>query len=114
LLQQFLLLRTSFPVRPAPIPSADRVIQTFSVPLLVRFPDGGHVVNQERTAEMAAETAILAPEQLSALDALVDWEQSLPFVVEQILDLAGDVAGFECSPEDLVSILGAFHMKERA
>jgi hypothetical protein len=63
---------------------------------------------------MAAETEILSPDQLSDLDALVDWDQSLPFVVSQILDLAEDVAGFECSPEDLVSILVAFHMKERA
>jgi hypothetical protein len=63
---------------------------------------------------MTAETEILAPEQLSALDALVDWEQPLPSVVEEILDLAEDIAGFECSPEDLVSILVSFHMKERA
>jgi hypothetical protein len=63
---------------------------------------------------MAAETEILSPDQLSDLDALVDWDQSLPFVVSQILDLAEDVAGFACSPEDLVSILVAFHMKERA
>jgi hypothetical protein len=61
-----------------------------------------------------AETESLSPEQLSALDALVDWEQPLPSVVGRILDLAEDVAGFECSPEDLVSILVAFHMKERA
>ena len=63
---------------------------------------------------MAAETEILSPDQLSDLDALVDWEQPLPFVVGQILELAEDVAGFECSPEDLVSILVTFHMKERA
>jgi hypothetical protein len=65
---------------------------------------------------MSAETEILelSPDQLSDLDSLVDWEQPLPFVVGQILDLAEDVAGFECSPEDLVSILVAFHMKERA
>jgi hypothetical protein len=63
---------------------------------------------------MTAETEILSPDQLSELDGLVDWEQPLPFVVEQILDLAEDVAEFECSPEDLVSILVAFHMKERA
>jgi hypothetical protein len=63
---------------------------------------------------MAPETEILAPEQLNALDVLVDWEQPLPSAVGQILDLAEDVAGFECSPEDLVSILVAFHMKERA
>jgi hypothetical protein len=63
---------------------------------------------------MSADSEILSPDQLSALDALVDWEQPLPFVVGQILDLAEDVAGFECSPEDLVSILVAFHMKERA
>jgi hypothetical protein len=35
-------------------------------------------------------------------------------VVGQILDLAEDVAGFECASEDLPSILVAFHMKERA
>jgi hypothetical protein len=63
---------------------------------------------------MSAETESLSPDQLSALDALVNWEQPLPFVVGQILDLAEDVAGFEYSPEDLVSILVAFHMKERA
>jgi hypothetical protein len=63
---------------------------------------------------MAAETESLSRDQLSELDSLVDWEQPLPFVVGQILDLAEDVAGFECSPEDLVSILVAFHMKERA
>jgi hypothetical protein len=63
---------------------------------------------------MAAETEILSPDQLSDLDALVDWEQPLSFVVWQILELAEDVAGFECSPEDLVSILVTFHMKERA
>jgi hypothetical protein len=63
---------------------------------------------------MPAETAILSPDQLSDLDSLVDWEQPLPSVVEEILDLAEDVAGFECAPEDLVSILVAFHMKERA
>jgi hypothetical protein len=63
---------------------------------------------------MAAETEILSPDQLSDLDSLVDWEQPLSFVVGQILDLAEDVAGFECSPEDLVSTLVAFHMKERA
>ena len=63
---------------------------------------------------MAAETEILSPDQLSDLDALVDWEQPLRSVVGQILDFAEDVAGFECSPEDLVSILVAFHMKERA
>jgi hypothetical protein len=63
---------------------------------------------------MSAETEILSRDQLSELDSLVDWEQPLPFVVGQILDLAEDVAGFECSPEDLVSILVAFHMKERA
>jgi hypothetical protein len=63
---------------------------------------------------MAAETEILSTDQLSELDALVDWEQPLPSVVEQILDLAEDVAGFECAPEDLVSILVTFHMKERA
>jgi hypothetical protein len=62
---------------------------------------------------MSAETAILSTDQLSELDALVDWEQPLPSVVGQILDLAEDVAGFECMPEDLVSILVAFHMKER-
>jgi hypothetical protein len=63
---------------------------------------------------MAAETEILSPDQLSELDSLVDWERPLPFVVEQIFGLAEDVAGFECSPADLVSILVAFHMKERA
>jgi hypothetical protein len=63
---------------------------------------------------MPAETAILSTDQLSELDALVDWEQPLPSVVGQILDLAEDVAGFECSLEDLVSILVTFHMKERA
>jgi hypothetical protein len=63
---------------------------------------------------MAPETELLSPEQLSKLDALVDWEQPLPFVVEEILNLAEDVAGFECAPEDLVSILVTFHMKERA
>jgi hypothetical protein len=63
---------------------------------------------------MLPETEILSPDQLSDLDALVDWEQPLPFVVGQILELAEDVAGFECSPEDLVSILVTFHMKERA
>jgi hypothetical protein len=63
---------------------------------------------------MSAETEILSPDQLSALDSLVDWEQPLPSVVEEILDLAEDVAGFEHTPDDLVSILVAFHMKERA
>jgi hypothetical protein len=63
---------------------------------------------------MAAETESLSPDQLSDLDALVDWEQPLPFVVEEILNLAEDVAGFEHTPEDLVSILVAFHMQERA
>jgi hypothetical protein len=63
---------------------------------------------------MAAETEILSPDQLSDLDALADWEQPLPFVVEEILNLAEDVAGFECSPEDLVSVIVTFHMKERA
>jgi hypothetical protein len=63
---------------------------------------------------MSAETEILSPDQLSDLDALVDWEQPLPFVVSQILDLAEDVAGFECAPEHLVSILVTFHMQERA
>jgi hypothetical protein len=65
---------------------------------------------------MSAETEILelSPDQLSDLDSLVDWEQPLPSVVGQILDLAEDVAGFESTPEVLVSILVAFHMKERA
>jgi hypothetical protein len=63
---------------------------------------------------MSAETESLSPDQLSELDSLVDWEQPLPSVVEEILDLAEDIAGFECSPEDLVSILVTFHMKERA
>jgi hypothetical protein len=63
---------------------------------------------------MAAETEILSPDQLSTLDALVDWEQPLASAVGQILDLAEDVAGFECTPEDLVSILVAFHVRERA
>jgi hypothetical protein len=63
---------------------------------------------------MSAETESLSPDQLSDLDALVDWEQPLPFVVGQILDLAEDLAGFECAPEYLVSILIAFHMKKRA
>jgi hypothetical protein len=63
---------------------------------------------------IAAETEILSPDQLSDLDALVDWEQPLPSVVSQILDLAEDLAGFECAPEDLVLILVAFHVKERA
>jgi hypothetical protein len=78
------------------------------------LPDGGQVVNEERTTEMSAETESLSPDQLSALDSLVDWEQPLPSVVGQILDLAEDLAGFESTPDDLVSILVAFHMKERA
>ena len=56
----------------------------------------------------------LSADQLSDLDSLVTWEQPLPSVVEEILELAEDVAGFECTPEDLVSILVSFHMKERA
>jgi hypothetical protein len=63
---------------------------------------------------MSAETEILSRDQLSELDALVDWQQPLPSVVGQILELAEDVAGFECAPEDLVSTLVTFHMKERA
>jgi hypothetical protein len=61
---------------------------------------------------MSAETESLSPDQLSELDSLVDWEQPLPSLVGQILDLADDVAGFEHAPEDLVSILVSFHMKE--
>jgi hypothetical protein len=63
---------------------------------------------------MSAETERLSPDQLRELDSLVDWDQPLPFVVEEILNLAEDVAGFEHTPEDLVSILVTFHMKERA
>jgi hypothetical protein len=62
---------------------------------------------------MSAETETLSPDQLSELDSVIDWEQPLPSVVGQILELADDVAGFECSPEVLVSLLVSFHVTER-